>query len=200
MKKLKDNGQWDDFVDSHASNSHMIHMTHQQFLPWHRIFILKFEDKLRGIDSSVELPYWRWIGTREIPDGWDQKLFGWMGVSRAVSHKGKNLPTASDVEKAIAKTSFQSFSDELQLLHNKVHDWVGGTMANLMKSPKDPLFWFHHAYCDKLFERWTIEYGVQAVCGRITNIWDLQSPYSSYSINEVTDGTSLGYQYTDMSY
>ena len=32
----------------------------EQFLPWHRWFILELENFLRGIDCSVTVPYWEW--------------------------------------------------------------------------------------------------------------------------------------------
>ncbi|HBF84546.1 MAG TPA: tyrosinase [Streptomyces sp.] len=37
--------------------------------------------------------------------------------------------------------------------HNRVHRWVGGSMAGAA-SPDDPVFWLHHAYIDLLWTRW----------------------------------------------
>jgi len=38
-------------------------------------------------------------------------------------------------------------------LHNRVHQWVGGTMMD-PASPNDPVFFLHHGYLDLLWERW----------------------------------------------
>ncbi|MFI2781013.1 tyrosinase family protein [Streptomyces sp. ALB3] len=37
--------------------------------------------------------------------------------------------------------------------HNRVHRWVGGSMAGAA-SPDDPVFWLHHAFIDLLWARW----------------------------------------------
>jgi tyrosinase len=39
-------------------------------------------------------------------------------------------------------------------LHNKLHIFVGGTMGNVPIATADPIFWFHHAFVDSLYERW----------------------------------------------
>jgi tyrosinase len=38
-------------------------------------------------------------------------------------------------------------------LHNRVHVWVGGTMARPI-SPADPVFFLHHCFVDKLWVEW----------------------------------------------
>ena len=38
-------------------------------------------------------------------------------------------------------------------LHNRVHNWVGGTMSQ-GSSPNDPVFWLHHCMIDRLWARW----------------------------------------------
>jgi len=68
------------------------------------------------------------------------------------------LPTSSDISAGLAKTpywpgpsSFESVSEGV--LHNPVHRWVGGNMADAT-SPNDPVFFLHHAFLDLLWERW----------------------------------------------
>jgi tyrosinase len=38
--------------------------------------------------------------------------------------------------------------------HNHVHDWVGGVMSDPLSSPRDPVFWLHHAEVDRLWHIW----------------------------------------------
>ena len=38
-------------------------------------------------------------------------------------------------------------------LHNRVHVWIGGTMARPV-SPGDPVFFLHHCFIDKLWVEW----------------------------------------------
>ena len=40
---------------------------HPAFLPWHRAYLLRFEQALRDTGHDVALPWWDWTKTREIP-------------------------------------------------------------------------------------------------------------------------------------
>lgn len=48
--------------------------------PWHRMFLLLFEEQLRLVDPSVTLPYWDWTVDNQ-PDGdlWGDDLMGGSG-------------------------------------------------------------------------------------------------------------------------
>lgn len=48
------------------------------------------------------------------------------------------------------------------VLHNLVHRWVGGNMAD-MTSPNDPVFWLHHCNCDRLWAVWQVQHAGTAV-------------------------------------
>lgn len=48
------------FTDMHIANTdNEIHF-YENFLPWHRLYLLNLERDLQKIDSSVSLHYWRW--------------------------------------------------------------------------------------------------------------------------------------------
>lgn len=41
----------------------------------------------------------------------------------------------------------------LELLHDGVHDWVGGDMGAVPYASYDPVFWMHHAFIDYIWEQ-----------------------------------------------
>jgi len=68
------------------------------------------------------------------------------------------LPTSTQVAAGLAKvpyspgpSSFERVSEGM--LHNPVHRWVGGNMADAT-SPNDPVFFLHHTFLDLLWEQW----------------------------------------------
>ncbi|MEV6841620.1 tyrosinase family protein [Streptomyces sp. NPDC051133] len=65
--KLKHQGQYDEFVTTH--NAFIMSDTDEgertghrspSFLPWHRRFLIQFEQALQSVNPSVMLPYWDW--------------------------------------------------------------------------------------------------------------------------------------------
>ena len=63
-----------------------------------------------------------------------------------------------------------------------MHAYFAGHMAEVSISPDDPLFFFHHAYIDKLFEVWfrKNQANDSKVSGNVYNI----IPYFSYKITQ----------------
>ena len=48
-------------VTGHTNTpNHLLHETPRIFFPWHRWFLVEFENLLRRIDCRVTLPYWDW--------------------------------------------------------------------------------------------------------------------------------------------
>lgn len=162
------NGTYGQLVAIHADMQHMQHgsmgsIGRERFLPWHRDFLLQLEKALQQIDPQAFVPYWQWTDDRTIPSFLANVLPQVpvpgvrhpIHVHRSLGHHGR-LPSPFDVESLITNTSlsYTSFTSALEGFHNDVHNWVGGTMGNIMISPADPVFWLHHAQVDRLWSIW----------------------------------------------
>jgi tyrosinase len=82
-------------------------------------------------------------------------------------------------------------------LHNRVHAWVGGSMA-IQYSPNDPVFWLLHADIDRLWAEWEDQTGqAYAPVVGAAHGHNLNDPMSPWGITpaEVVDDRALGYMY-----
>jgi tyrosinase len=158
---INSNGVLGQLVDIHGEPSHLAH-SQQRFLPWHRIYLLKFEQALRAIHPDVSLPYWDWTQASEqyIP-AWLQSFTPTVvtptqtiNVIRFPQSQASLATIASNTPSALAQTDFTSFTSQLQGIHNGVHVWVGGSMGSVPTAPTDPIFWMHHANIDRLWWQW----------------------------------------------
>ena len=50
-----------------ATPSELLHSSPDIFFPWHRWFLVEFENLLRRIDCRITLPYWNWS---RVADRW----------------------------------------------------------------------------------------------------------------------------------
>ncbi|MEW2635494.1 tyrosinase family protein [Streptomyces sp. NPDC048389] len=90
LLELKRTGRYDDFVTTHngfimADTDHGPRTGHRSpsFLPWHRRFLLDFEQALQSVDPSVALPYWDWTADRTPASSlWAADFLGGTGRSR----------------------------------------------------------------------------------------------------------------------
>ncbi len=147
-------------VDTHAE-MHMQH-TNARLLPWHRVFLLLFEEALHNYHPDVCIPYWDWTRAEEqhFPD-W---LAGFLPtvitptqtivVTRSPASDANLASIAASTPGAMAETSYNNFSSPINGIHGSVHIWVGGTMSDASVSPADPVFWMHHANLDRLWWVW----------------------------------------------
>ena len=172
----------------------------RRFLPWHRAYLIAFERELRKIDPTLSIPYWDWH-----EDGGRLVGFaGFLGLST-----GRNLgalPNEPSVEGrqswVIDENTFDLFTQHTgdyypftrnleSWPHGFGHNWIGGTMADLMISPNDPAFWFHHAQVDRIWSEWQKNNPEElaALDGIEAELdpWD-----SEFSINNINDISSLG--------
>jgi tyrosinase len=135
--------------------------TNLRLLPWHRIFLLLFEEALHNYHPDVCIPYWDWTKPEEqhFPD-WLAGILPTVhtptrtiNVIRSPGAESWLAGTVSGVPSALAQTSYDNFSSPINGIHGGVHIWVGGTMGTF-DSPADPVFWLHHANLDRLWWVW----------------------------------------------
>jgi tyrosinase len=144
------------------STAHMNYGLHKvpYFLAWHRGFLCRLESQMRIIsgNASLALPYWDYFTTPVMPAEF---------TSDTTSPLFMPNRAGTDVTKALSLspfadsiTNFQrgltnAFEPALESLpHNPVHNLIGGIMSSVSYSPKDPIFWLHHANIDRLWGAW----------------------------------------------
>ncbi len=161
INALKDSGMepptYQEFVDIHvqAMTTPAGHMwgAHggSNFLPWHREYLMEFENRLRLVNPLVTIPYWDWANDSlpaELSD--PQDLTNW-GITR--NNPVGSMPSQTQVNNVMAETTWDGFRTNLEGIHGSVHISVGGQMGGA-SSPSDPIFWLHHAFIDKIWADW----------------------------------------------
>ena len=86
-------GAYSRLVQIHANMAHDMHtMTGMpagtlRFLPWHRIYLVNFEQAMRAFEPGFCLPHWRWMDQSSLPS--------WMVAFKpagVVDGNGKPIP------------------------------------------------------------------------------------------------------------
>ncbi len=163
----------------------------RNFLAWHRQYLLRFEQRLRQVDSSVALPYWDWIADRSIPSRLDTpQLRSEWGIRR--DWDPDLLPEAAEIDAILERKRFRGFQIRLETVHGWVHVAVGGTMRT-SSSPADPLFWLHHANIDRLWAKWQRAHPRQAPSNRDEVL--APPPIFGNTVESVLRIRELGYRY-----
>ncbi|MCB5165749.1 tyrosinase family protein [Streptomyces bambusae] len=88
--ELKRTGRYDAFVTTHngfimsdTDTADRVGHRSPSFLPWHRRFLLEFEEALQSVDSAVTLPYWDWTADRTTGSSlWAPDFLGGTGRTR----------------------------------------------------------------------------------------------------------------------
>jgi tyrosinase len=128
-----------------------------------------------------------------------------------------SLPTADDEQTALGISNYDvspydsgvSISDSFRNFmlgwnsptieperHNKVHNWVGGSMLT-ESSPNDPVFWLVHANMDRIWSAWESQHGdlyPDSGAPDGENLND-QMPYLGVTPASVLSESDLGYSY-----
>jgi tyrosinase len=194
---VNNDGTLGQLVDLHAG----MYMQHGnlRLLPWHRIFLLLFEEALHNYHPDVCIPYWDWTKPEEqhFPD-WLAGILPTVvtptrtiNVLRSPGAESWLAGIVSGAPSALAQTTYDTFSSPINGIHGGVHIWVGGTMSDAGISPADPVFWLHHANLDRL---WWVWYNSAAGNHQNPVIAGQISPWT-YTEADTRDIISLGYQY-----
>lgn len=179
------------------------------FLGWHRGFIYSFENQLRQVsgDPDLVLPYWNYYDNPAIPDEFLDKT----------SPLYRNNRIGTDVTSGLSLDAFDPSIINFQRgkpnalestieprPHNNVHNLIGGAMGSIKVSPRDPIFWVHHANIDRLWAAWLAAGGGRTQPGPNNGYWAGSFQYGSgvpTMLRKWTTSTStyLGYQYDDLT-
>ncbi|MFJ4905135.1 tyrosinase family protein [Streptomyces sp. NPDC093249] len=90
LLELKRSGRYDTFVATHnafimsdTDSGDRVGHRSPSFLPWHRRYLIEFEQALRSVDPTVTLPYWDWTTDRTSRSSlWAPDFLGGTGRAR----------------------------------------------------------------------------------------------------------------------
>jgi tyrosinase len=181
INQLRDNGLYDSYVRQHRGAMGHGHGG-PAFFPWHREYLLRFEQDLQAIDPSVSIPYWDWTSENLNAAGtesliWRNDLMGgpgqagtgavntgpfanW-GLIRNSFNVFGSPGTGGTIAGLMASPAYTTFTG-VESPHGAAHVWVGGFMGNPLSAPRDPVFWLLHANVDRLWSEWIERHSASA--------------------------------------
>jgi tyrosinase len=147
------------------------------FLPWHRAYLLYFEQLVRVVSGNpgFTLPYWNYTagpGRAVIPPEFtdpNSPLFVRNrsdGVNQGLPIDRLIPPARSPINLEALRNSFYNRGDRPTTtgfnpdldgnLHAAVHGLVGDgrNMGSVSTAAQDPIFWLHHCQIDRLWYSW----------------------------------------------
>lgn len=194
----------------HGTQGHQSH-PYDLFLPWHRAYLLYFENVVFADDSGdTALPWWDWTSAvshrRGLPAAFTAGSASGPLASgpvpaslrsnppRTTRQPGppRQLPSTRTIKSILALSSYQDFSSQLQNQHDLVHGWTGGDMGVIATSAFDPIFFSHHCMIDRLWYLWQIKHGVSNIPPNYLNL--VLAPWN-LTVKDVLSVTALGYTY-----
>lgn len=165
------------------------------FNPWHRVYLMQFEDALRSVPGcqDLTLPYWDVL--TDVPALLNEEPFASYtlpldpGASADPPQPGKYFPyttsrsspevfaadrlqygVAYDIETSKKQTTWGAYNvggyqDFSMQAHDGGHVAIGPTMAVQEVASFDPIFWFFHCNLDRLWWRWQQAVGATTLTG-----------------------------------
>tara|TARA_B100000678_G_scaffold262950_1_gene245462 strand:- start:6222 stop:7610 length:1389 start_codon:yes stop_codon:yes gene_type:complete len=191
------------------------------FLPWHRMYILAFEDICRAVlnDQTFTLPYWDYTrpGGRSLPAAFRTGTAVGNALYRANRNTGLvNINAGEPMDKLsrgdpygldamkrptyAGPTGFCSTLD--QGLHGNVHTGIGdGTnMGRVPTAANDPIFWLHHCNIDRIWAAWNAAGGINQIGpGKFLFAGpEVAGKPVEWEANAVGETAALGYRYDSL--
>lgn len=218
--KVSDKRGYQHWAGIHGLPSYLNRNQKPEFLPWNRLYLLHFEAALRSFEPGATLPWWDWSAARSnehgIPgayasptaEGAPNPLYAAEIHIQAADQQGEKipdktyrrpgppdrLPSEADLERVLALDTFEDFSLALEVLHNGIHGWVGGTNGMVALSSYDPFSWAYQASVDRIWWLWQQDHPAQEAPQSIAT--QSLAPFST-TVGEAWDTTLLGYGYGD---
>jgi len=177
------------------------------FLAWHRRQMFEMEQAVQDINPEISLAFWDSSIYQSSNDQlWDEEFLGSFDTNWSLNRnfgQGGPLPTPTDVSNLMTMSDFFVFSNELERrpVHRGAHVWTGGAMPTTL-SPRDPIFYFHHSFVDKVWQEWEEIHGTSAFITTSmlrydgTYVFDGQT-YPSVDPNDITDSRVYGVFYAE---
>jgi tyrosinase len=211
-----DNRGWIYWAEAHGYNRfecwHHARMGNDDFpydlfLPWHRAYLMFFDNAARDQNPDAILPWWDWTSDVSHQNGLPAAYTSNGAAlksgpvpaidgqparrTRRNPSDPADLPTPQAVEDLLDLNDFRDFSNQLQDIHDFVHPWVGGDMGSIGTSAFDPVFWAHHCMIDRIWYLWQLKHGVNNIP---SNYLD-KALFPGYTVQQVLDTRALGYEY-----
>jgi len=192
------------------------------FLAWHRAYLYYFELTLKEFEPTVTLPWWDWTSAwshragfpvvysatevagqpNPLAGGPINALAQQQGGPGAPAHTSRNpddpagLPTAAEISRLLALGDFLDFQQQLESIHDSVHVWSGGTMAEIPYAAYDPVFFAHHCMIDRIWRLWQLRHPTAVVPAGLLN--EALPPFN-ITVAQTINVNELGYDYASFS-
>ncbi|HEX9644863.1 MAG TPA: tyrosinase family protein [Acidimicrobiia bacterium] len=174
LNALEANGTIAAFAGEHAAEFNRGIHWGSAFLPWHRHFLIRLEQRLQAIDPSLTIPYWAWTraDSRSLEvEPWRSFFGGRANSGGQFDHWSytrttpeppadgtlpdlrRRVGSGAVVLEELQRATYREFRTMETGSHFPGHNWTGGTMAG-GTSPADPIFYFHHCNVDRLWAIW----------------------------------------------
>lgn len=129
------------------------------FLAWHRRQMFEMEQAVQKINPKISLAFWNSTDDQALNAPlWDENFIGSFNTNWSLRRRLGNdgpMPNPTELNNLYTISNFFQFSNEMERrnVHRGAHVWTGGAMPTPL-SPRDPIFYFHHAFVDFIWYNW----------------------------------------------